>query len=89
MKTFVSHQPQVTIRNCSLMLCVNLAPLGRPTMPFFLQNTLTNGKKWCLLSPVSMKTTFAIKMLKHAPVIGCMANWQRGSRPSGIVGLKF
>jgi hypothetical protein len=38
---------------------------------------------------LNMRTTFAIKMLKHAPVIGCMANWQRGSRPSGIVGLKF
>ena len=36
-----------------------------------------------------MKTTFATKMLKHAPVIGCMAIWQRGSRLLGIVGLKF
>ena len=48
-----------------------------------------------------MKTTLTTKMLKHAPVIGCMANWQpvlrsshateggRGSRLSGIVGLKF
>jgi hypothetical protein len=36
-----------------------------------------------------MKTTFATKIQKHAPVIGCMANWQRGSRLLGIVGLKF
>jgi len=36
-----------------------------------------------------MKTTFATKMLKHAPVIGCMANWQRDSRLFGIVGRKF
>jgi len=36
-----------------------------------------------------MKTTFATKMQKHAPVIGCMANWQRGSHLLGIVGLKF
>ena len=36
-----------------------------------------------------MKTTFAIEMLNHAPVIGCMANWQRGSRRLGIVGMKF
>jgi len=36
-----------------------------------------------------MKTTFATKMLKHAPVIGCMANWQGDSRLLGIVGTKF
>jgi len=36
-----------------------------------------------------MKTTFITKMLMHAPVIGCMANWQHGSRLLGIVGLKF
>jgi hypothetical protein len=33
-----------------------------------------------------MKTTFTTKMLKHAPVIGCMASWQRDSRLLGIVG---
>jgi hypothetical protein len=36
-----------------------------------------------------MKITFPIKMLKHAPVNGCMASWQRGSRLLGIVGFKF
>jgi hypothetical protein len=36
-----------------------------------------------------MKTTFTTKLLKHVPVIGCMANWQRGSRLFGIVGFKF
>ena len=36
-----------------------------------------------------MKTTYTTKMLKHTPVIGCMANWQRGSRLLGIVGLKY
>jgi len=33
-----------------------------------------------------MKTTVTTKMLKHAPVIGCMASWQRDSRLLGIVG---
>jgi hypothetical protein len=41
------------------------------------------------LSDVEMNTTFATKTLKHTPVIGCMANWQRDSRPLGIVGMKF
>jgi len=36
-----------------------------------------------------MKTTLTTKMLKHPSVIGCMANWQRGSRLLGIVGFKF
>ena len=36
-----------------------------------------------------MKTTFAIKTLKHPPVNGCMAIWQRGSRLVGVGGLKF
>jgi hypothetical protein len=36
-----------------------------------------------------MKTMFATKMLKHAPVIGCMANWQRDSHLLGIEGLKL
>jgi len=36
-----------------------------------------------------MKSTFTTKMLKHAPVIGCMADWQRGSRLLGIVEFKF
>jgi len=35
-----------------------------------------------------MKTTL-IKTLKHAPVTGCMAIWQRDSRLIGIVGMKF
>ena len=30
-----------------------------------------------------------MKMLKHTPVIGCMANWQRDSRLLGIVRFKF
>jgi hypothetical protein len=36
-----------------------------------------------------MTTTITTKSLKHAPVNGCMAIWQRGSRALGIVGLKF
>jgi len=36
-----------------------------------------------------MKTTFAMKTLKHAPVGGCTAIGQRGSRLFGVVGLKF
>jgi hypothetical protein len=40
-------------------------------------------------SVVEMNSTFATKTLKHTPVIGCMANWQRDSRPLGIVGAKF
>jgi len=35
-----------------------------------------------------MKTTFA-KALKHAPVNGCMAIWQRDSRLLGSVGTKL
>src|SRR5271165_1312481 len=31
MNTFVSHQLQVTMRSCSLMLEINLAPPGRST----------------------------------------------------------
>jgi hypothetical protein len=36
-----------------------------------------------------MRTTIATKSLKHAPVNGCMAIWQRDSRALGIVGMKF
>jgi hypothetical protein len=36
-----------------------------------------------------MKTTLVTKTLTHAPVNGCMAIWQRDSRLSGGVGLKF
>jgi hypothetical protein len=36
-----------------------------------------------------MKTTFTKLMQTHAPVIGCMANWQRCSRLADIVGTKF
>jgi hypothetical protein len=35
-----------------------------------------------------MKITLT-KTLKHAPVNGCMAIWQRGCRVLGIVGMKF
>jgi len=36
-----------------------------------------------------MKITFGSKTMKHAPVAGCLAIWQRDSRRSGIVGAKF
>jgi hypothetical protein len=36
-----------------------------------------------------MKITFAIMTLKHLPVDGCKASWQRGSRFLGVGGLKF
>jgi hypothetical protein len=36
-----------------------------------------------------MKTTVVNEMLKHAPVNGCTAIWQRGSRLFGIVGRKW
>ena len=35
-----------------------------------------------------MKTTFA-KTLKHAPIAGCLAIWQRDSRLLGSVGMKL
>jgi hypothetical protein len=38
---------------------------------------------------VEMNTAFVTKTLKYTPIIGCMANWQRDSRPLGIVGAKF
>jgi hypothetical protein len=41
MKTFVSHQPHVTIRNCSLMPEVNLAPSRYLTTHF-----LSGGKNF-------------------------------------------
>ena len=37
---------------------------------------------------LNMKTMLT-KTLKHAPVNGCMAIWQRDSRRFGIVGMKF
>jgi hypothetical protein len=35
-----------------------------------------------------MKTT-STQSLKHAPVNGCMAIWQRDFRLFGVVGMKF
>ena len=37
---------------------------------------------------LNMKTMLT-KTLKHAPVNGCTAIWQRDSRRFGIVGMKF
>ena len=42
-----------------------------------------------LIRRLDMKTTFATKTLKHTPLNGCMAIWQRDSRLFGVVGTKF
>ena len=90
MKTFVSHQPHVTIRNGSLMFIQSNTPPPSDNAFFACQKiVLTNAAKCCFLSPVvKMKTTIA-QMLKHAPVNGWMAICQRSARPFGIVGMKF
>jgi hypothetical protein len=44
MKTFVSHQPHVTIRNCSLMTQFNLPPTRHPTTHFLAGEK--NFDKW-------------------------------------------
>jgi len=93
MKTFVSHQPHVTIRNCSLMSQFNVAPCRRPTTPFLTGKNPIDNRHEMVFYPcrLNMKTTFATKTLTDAPVNPDMmvGVWQRDSRPWGGVGLKF
>jgi hypothetical protein len=45
MNAVLSHDPHLTIRNCSLMACeTNLAPRANPTTHFFLAQNRQGGQ---------------------------------------------